>query len=261
MCGRFGFFELRYFLDRLRQLELPFEENEHYGFMPGYNIAPESTITVLLGNEGSNVLSNAHWGLIPHWAKALPKVRPINARAESLGVKPYFRHMLNHRHCLIPASGFYEWSAVRDASDASDASPKSSDMRDASEKQSSDTRNASVKKQPWYIHRADGLPMAFAGLWDTWEPTGREKPAVTSCTIITTAANREMRPIHERMPVILEPETWRLWLEPETGFAEKLLKPAAEGILELYPVSTRMNNPQYIRKDCIEKLDASVQGK
>jgi len=234
MCGRFGFFELRYFLDRLRELELPFEENEHYGFMPGYNIAPESTITVLLGKKGSNVLSNAHWGLIPHWAKALPKVRPINARAESLGVKPYFRHMLNHRHCLIPASGFYEWS----------------DMRDAS-----------VKKQPWYIHRADGHPMAFAGLWDTWEPTGREKPAVTSCTIITTAANREMRPIHERMPVILEPETWRLWLEPETGFAEKLLKPAAEGILELYPVSTRMNNPQYIRKDCIEKLDASVQGK
>lgn len=234
MCGRFGFFELRYFLDRLRQLELPFEENEHYRFMPGYNIAPESTITVLLGNEGSNVLSNAHWGLIPHWAKALPKVRPINARAESLGVKPYFRHMLNHRHCLIPASGFYEWSAVRDAS---------------------------VKKQPWYIHRADGHPMAFAGLWDTWEPTGREKPAVTFCSIITTAANREMRPIHERMPVILEPETWRLWLEPETGFAEELLKPAAEGILELYPVSTRMNNPQYIRKDCIEKLDASVQGK
>ncbi len=234
MCGRFGFFELRYFLDRLRQLELPFEENEHYSFMPGYNIAPESTITVLLGEDGSNVLSNAHWGLIPHWAETMPKVRPINARAESINVKPYFRHMFNRRHCLIPASGFYEWSAARDASDAS------------------------VKKQPWYIRRAEGHPMAFAGLWDTWQPPDPERPSVTSCTIITTAANRAMRPIHERMPAILEPETWRLWLEPGKGLAEELLKPAADGILELYRVSTRMNNPQYIRKDCIERLDESA---
>ncbi len=229
MCGRFGFFELRYFLDVLRQLELPFEKDNHYRFTPGYNIAPESTITVLLGDEGTNLLSNAHWGVIPHWAESMPKVRPINARAESLGMKPYFRHMLNRRHCLIPASGFYEWSAEQ---------------------------NAKIK-HPWFIHRSDGRPMALAGLWDRWQPPDPEKPPITSCTIITTAANRPMRAIHDRMPVILEPETWRLWLEPEKSAAIGLLKPAAEGILELYRVSTRVNNPQYIRKECIERLEES----
>ena len=263
MCGRFGFFELRYFLDVLRQLELPFEKDNHYRFTPGYNIAPESTITVLLGDEGTNLLSNAHWGVIPHWAESMPKVRPINARAESLGMKPYFRHMLNRRHCLIPASGFYEWSAERNGSDKwseqRNAIAKSSATRDASDK-SSATRDASAK-HPWFIHRSDGRPMALAGLWDRWQPPDPEKPPITSCTIITTAANRPMRAIHDRMPVILEPETWRLWLEPEKSSAVGLLNPAAEGILELYRVSTRVNNPQYIRKECIERLEESPERK
>jgi len=249
MCGRFAFFELLRFLDELRETAFPYVRDEHYRFMPGYNIAPESTITVLLGgDEGQNVLSNAHWGVIPHWAESMPKVRPINARAESLGTKPYFRHMLNRRHCLIPASGFYEWSAERNGSVKNEWSV----VRNGSDK-SSDTRDASAK-QPWFIHRADGRPMALAGLWDRWQPPDPEKPPLASCTIVTTAANRQMRAVHDRMPVILEPESWRLWLEPEKSAAVGLLKPAAEGILELYRVSRKINNPQYIRKDCIEPL-------
>jgi len=238
MCGRFGFFELRYFLDQLRQLELPFEEEEHYRFMPGYNIAPDSTITVLLGDEGVNVLANAHWGLVPHWAETIPKIRPVNARSESLGTKPYFRHMLDRRHCLIPASGFYEWSAARDAS------PKSSAMRDAN-----------VNKQPWYIHRADKRPMALAGLWDRWQPKDERESPLISCTIITTQANAEMQSIHERMPVILEQESWQEWLKANGKAATYLLRPAADGIIESYRVSRKINNPRYIRKDCIEPFN------
>lgn len=226
MCGRFGFFELRYFIEQLRQLELPFVEAEEFSFRPGYNIAPDTDIAALLGDHGSCTLSLAHWGLIPHWAKAMPKVRPINARAESLAAKPYFRHMLNRRHCLIPASGFYEWK-----------------------------RTGGPKKQPWYIHRNDGRPMAFAGLWDSWQPPETGEPPVVSCTIITTAANRKMQPVHDRMPVILEPVHWKQWLETGTPGALELLVPAEEGTLDIYPVSTKVNNPQYVRRDCIERVE------
>ncbi|WP_076791450.1 SOS response-associated peptidase [Chlorobium sp. KB01] len=227
MCGRFGFFELKYFIEQLRQLELPFEEEEGFVFHPGYNIAPESRIVTLLAESGRYTLAEAHWGLIPHWAREMPKVRPINARAESLSVKPYFRHMLNRRHCLIPASGFYEWQ-----------------------------RSGGAKKQPYYIHRVDGRPMAFAGLWESWQPVDAAEAPVRSCTIITTRANHQMAPVHDRMPVILEPENWRQWLQAGKPGAEKLLEPSGEGTLDIYPVSTRVNNPQYIRRDCITHLDA-----
>ncbi|MBN1278834.1 MAG: SOS response-associated peptidase [Chlorobium sp.] len=244
MCGRFGFFELRYFVDRLRQLELPFEQDKEYRFMPGYNIAPESIITVLIGEEYANVLRNALWGLIPHWAQSLPKVRPINARSESLDSKPYFRYMLNHRHCLIPASGFYEWNG------------KSKNERSCKHEGKQAEKNKEPK-QPFYIHRADGQPMAFAGLWDIWQPPDPEKKAVTSCTIITTEANADMLPVHERMPVIVEPKNWGLWLQADKGVALDLLKPAEKGVLDIYPVSARINNPQYIRKDCIVPLSGN----
>jgi putative SOS response-associated peptidase YedK len=223
MCGRFAFFELLRFLDELGEAGVPFVRDEFYHFMPGYNIAPESTLTVLLGDGDVNVLSNAHWGLVPHWAESMPKVRPVNARAESIGKKPYFRHMLNRRHCLIPASGFYEWSEPRNAS----------------------------PRHPFYIHRTDGRPMALAGLWDRWQPPGEERPPLTSCTIITTAANPDMRPIHQRMPVILEPETWQEWLDAGDSSAARLLRPAEAGVIGFHRVSRRINNPQYIRKDGI----------
>ncbi|NTV98752.1 MAG: SOS response-associated peptidase [Chlorobiaceae bacterium] len=226
MCGRFGFFELKYFIEMLRQLELPFKEAERYHFNPGYNIAPESRVTVLLGDDESCLLTNARWGLIPRWSEQIPKVRPVNARAESLDVKPYFRHSLERNHCLVPASGFYEWRQL-----------------------------SGGKKQPWYIHRADNSPMAFAGLWETWQPPEAASEPVISCTIVTTKANREMRAIHDRMPVILEQENWKTWLHAANPRNRTLLVPPDDGILELYPVSSKVNNPRYIRKDCIERED------
>jgi putative SOS response-associated peptidase YedK len=163
--------------------------------------------------------------MTPHWAKELPKVRPINARAESLAQKPYFRHMLHRHHCLIPASGFYEWK-----------------------------RSAGPKKQPWYIHRSDGTPMAFAGLWDTWQPPEGGALPVVSCTIITTEANHTIKSVHDRMPVILEPEHWKVWLDAGTPDAVKLLVPTGEDKLDIYPVSVKVNNPRYNSRDVIEQI-------
>ena len=226
MCGRFGFYELKYFLDLLRQLELPFEENQDYPQTNRYNIPPETDIITLQASHGPYKLTAARWGLIPRWAKELPKIRPINARAESLFTKPYYRHLAGRNHCLIPASGFYEWERIE-----------------------------GKKKQPWYIHRADGLPMAFAGLWDTWKPKNTEEPAITTCTIITTAANEQIATLHDRMPVILEPENWKTWLEADPGNLQKILVPADNGILDIYPVSTQVNNARYQGSNCIEQVE------
>lgn len=222
MCGRFVFFELNYFIRQLHQYELPFIQEQEIDFAANYNIAPETDIITLLSDHSKYTLTLAHWGLIPHWAKAMPKVRPINARAETLAIKPYFRHMLNRTHCIIPASGFYEWKPT-----------------------------SQKKKQPYYIHQKNGNPMAFAGLWDIWKADA-SAPPIVSCTIITTDANREMKFVHDRMPVILEPEHWKKWLEAGTPGAGELLRPAKDGSLDIYPVSTKINNPQYIQHDSIE---------
>ena len=225
MCGRFGFFELAFFIEQLRQLELPFEEGPGFSYRQNWNIAPESGIVTLLGDHGQYLLTIARWGLIPHWSATLPKIRPINARADSLASKPFFRHMLHRRHCLIPASGFYEWKAT-----------------------------GGPRKEPWYLHRADGKPMAMAGLWDEWRKPGSDDLPVVSCTIITTGANRQMKPVHDRMPVILEPENWKGWLESGNPDALKLLRPAKDSILDLYPISTKVNNPSNSGAECIQKL-------
>lgn len=224
MCGRFGFFELKYFIDLLRQLELPFEEEKELENAGRYNIAPETDIITLQADHGPSMLASARWGLIPHWAKEMPKIRPINARAESLLTKPYYRHLAGRNHCLVPASGFYEWQRIE-----------------------------GKKKQPYYIHRADGRPMAFAGLWDTWKPKDQPGEIITSCAIITTCANEKMAPLHDRMPVVLEPENWKKWLEAKPGAMPELLVPAENGVLDMYPVSTRLNNPRFQERICIER--------
>ncbi|HWQ25434.1 MAG TPA: SOS response-associated peptidase [Chlorobaculum sp.] len=227
MCGRFGFFELSQFIEQLRQLSLPFEEAEGFSYRQSWNIAPESPVVALLGDHGRYMLGIARWGLIPHWANSMPKVRPINARADSLAAKPFFRHMLNRHHCIVPASGFYEWKSV-----------------------------AGATREPWYIRRRDGQPMAMAGLWDEWQPRhGPSSPPIVSCTIITTEANPEMKPIHSRMPVILEQKEWNSWLESGNPSAMELLDAADEGALELYPVSTRVNNPRNNDMGCTVRIE------
>ena len=147
---------------------------------PRWNVAPTDEVyAVARSSKGPTRLGTFTWGLVPFWAKA-PSIgsRMINARAESLLDKPAFRRPLERYRCIVPADGFYEWEAVE----------------------------GSKKKQPWYIHRADGDVLAFAGLWSSWRPTkGSDEGRQTSSTIVTTEANEAVRPNHDRMPVVLPP--------------------------------------------------------
>lgn len=172
------------------------------------------------------------WGLIPSWAKDR-KIgsKMINARAETLGEKPAFKGVFRKHRCIIPMDGFYEWQAATENSPL-DAKGK-------------------PRKQPMYIHRIDGEPLAVAGLWARWkDPAIKEVDDVSdawlhSATVVTTSANATMRPVHDRMPVILPRSVWAEWLDPEMHDTERLaglLVPAADDILTMHPVSTDVNN-------------------
>jgi putative SOS response-associated peptidase YedK len=154
-----------------------------------------------------------HWGLVPSWSKGLDKrYTMINARAETVASKPAYRAPFRRHRCLIPADGFYEWHEENG-------------------------------KQPYYIRRVDKTPLAFAGLWDHWDDG--EGDHIESCTIIVCAVNKLMRPIHERMPVILKADLFDAWLESDdTDYMQALLQPYEETDLEMYPVSRKVNNPK-----------------
>ncbi len=193
---------------------------------PRYNIAPTQDVPVVLKivveDEGRRVLTAARWGLVPPWAED-PGVgsRLINARAEAVAEKPAFRSAFRHRRCLIPADHFFE----------------------------SEQRGPRGAKQAYAIRRRDRQPFAFAGPWEEWHPKGEKaggEEALRTCTIITTEANSVMAPVHHRMPVIVAPEEYDRWLDPETPLEElkALLRPAPDDWLEAYPVSRRVNDPR-----------------
>ena len=199
MCGRFVLNSER---NRLAA---------HYGltdvpaFTGGYNIAPSAFVPVVrLDKEREAAI--CHWGFIPHWVKE-PVLKPINARAETLTGKPYFRDAFRQRRCLVPADGYYEW------------------------------RTENGGKQPYFIRMKGTDLLSFAGLWSSW--LGPDGP-VESCVIITTAAKEELADIHDRMPVILEPDDYDAWL---ADGGQDLLRPC-EGEMEANPVSSRVNNPR-----------------
>lgn len=178
MCGRYALYGPS---SRLREhFEVDFDQ---IGFVPHYNIAPRQPAPVIRWEAGTHTLAVLRWGLVPSWAKddAIGN-RLINARAETAAEKPAFRAAFKTRRCLVPCNGFYEWAATGDG------------------------------KQPYFIRLKGGEPMALGGLWEHWRaPTGE---ALESFTILTIAANERIASIHERMPVILPPETWGLWLNP-----------------------------------------------
>ena len=171
-------------------------------------------------NQGQRVLDLVRWGLVPPWAKALAVGdRMINARAESLLSNAYKRPF-ERRRCIVPADGFYEWQAVE----------------------------GRKQRQPWFIRRRDGEPIAFAGLWSIWHDRklGDDAPRVRSCTIITTEPNDLMREIHDRMPVMIAEADWDTWLDPDNHDVEalgRLLVPAPSEELERWPVTTLVNKP------------------
>ncbi len=222
MCGRYALTTPASVLARVFQLTLDFDVT------PRYNVAPTQEVIVVRPGGKSRSLATMRWGLIPSWAKdASIGNRMINARAETVAEKPAFRTALKRRRCIIPASGFFEWQKI-----------------DAK------------RKQPFYLERADGEPLALAGLWESW--TDPEGNTVESFTIITTESNEQVSKVHDRMPVILEPESFAAWLDPENQDVtaiQSLLKPAAEGILTMRPVSTLVNKPANDLPEVLRPLD------
>ena len=195
---------------------------------PRFNIAPTQYAPVLLRDESEDVLEMRRWGLIPGWALD-PAIgnRMINARAETVREKPAFRRLFQRRRCLVPATGFYEWQKV------------------------------GTRKVPHYIHATTGEMLTFAGLWDQWNPEDAEP--VYTYTILTTAANGFMRPLHERMPVIVAPDDRARWLDPaaETDELAELLRPADEEALKAHPVSTLVNAPGNDTPECVAPFAAA----
>jgi putative SOS response-associated peptidase YedK len=234
MCGRYSTGQLSLPL-LAEQFKADPAEAEAAGHQPNWNITPTSNVLVVTsatepeagdgGGETSRRLRRLKWGLVPSWAKdSSVGNRMINVRAESVTDKPTFKRLLASTRCILPADGFYEWQ---------DLGP---DPEAKGRKRS--------RKQPFYITTRDGAPLAIAGLWTTnkhADPTG----PVETCTILTTSANKLMSTIHHRMPVLLAPETWDTWLDPELDDVEtlaRLLVPAPDDLLQLWPVDPAVNS-------------------
>ncbi len=176
---------------------------------PRYNVAPTQEVPAIIREEGRNILVPLHWGLVPFWAKD-KKIgsRIINAHMETLATKPAFRPAIKHRRCLIPANAFYEW------------------------------KEEGGHKQPYYITPKPEAPFAFAGIWEVWD---KEDPPYRSFALITTDAAPSIENIHNRMPVILKPEFFEAWLDPDSKNPMELLETGMVREMKYYPVSTRVN--------------------
>ena len=186
---------------------------------PRYNVCPTNSVAVVTSDAGQRRLRMMRWGFLPHWYKS-PTDGPliINARADTVAVKPAFRDAIRSRRCLIPASGFYEWSA-----------------------------GAAGARLPWHITRADGVPMAVAGLWQDWGD-------LATCAMVTTEAGPNLTHVHDREPVILAPQDWPLWLG-ETGHgAATLMHATAAGVLSSHRVGVAVNSNRAAGPQLIEEL-------
>jgi len=195
---------------------------------PRYNIAPTQEVAVIRrhGGTGARSLDFLRWGLIPFWAKD-PTIgsRLINARSETVADKPSFRNAFKKRRCLVAADGYYEWKKEKEG-----------------------------PKQPYYIHLVGGQPFAFAGLWEHWEG---EDGAIDSCTLLTIEPNELMAQIHNRMPVILHPGDYDLWLDSDIKEPVRLaplLAPYEAEYMEACPVSRFVNSPSNDSPRCIEAV-------
>ena len=222
MCGRYTL------TSSSKTLAEAFDLSTPPPVAPRYNIAPSQPIAAIRTNfKGDREFTFMLWGMIPFWLKSPTDKgpRPINARAETLAEKTMFKGPLRHRRCLIPADGFYEWQKVGQT------------------------------KRPHYIHYPDLRPFAFAGLWSLWSgPNGEE---LDSCTIVTTAANENIQTIHTRMPVILPPDYYDAWLDPQqqsTTAAIELLQNTNRDAMRIAEVSTSIDNPSNDLPECLEPV-------
>jgi putative SOS response-associated peptidase YedK len=236
MCGRYASARKRQ--DLLEEFRID-RDRVSADLEPDYNVAPTKPVYAVLtrsqrepgegggpeagADDVARELRVVRWGLVPFWAKD-PSIgsRMINARVETVDVKPAFRRAFAKRRCLLPADGFYEWLKVQD--------------------------QGKVRKQPYYIHRADNGVLAFAGLYELWRdksaPEDHPQAWLWTSVIITTRAEDEVGHIHERMPMVIDPTRWDDWLDPantEASHLHALLAPASASGLATYPVGTDVN--------------------
>ena len=217
MCGRYSLTRpIKTIAEHFGAREIPWEAP------PRYNVAPSQILPVVIQGPEGRRLDRMRWGLVPSWARS-PEIgnRMINARSETVTEKPAFRNSFKSRRCLVPADGFYEW------------------------------RREAEGKTPYYIRLKTGDLFAFAGLWAEWNANGTP---LRTYTILTAPANRRLQPLHERMPVILLPGQYDLWMQagapPDS--LKSLLAPLEQDLLEFYPVSRHVNSPKNDDPECLQ---------
>jgi putative SOS response-associated peptidase YedK len=247
MCGRYA--SSRKPDDLVEEFEIDKVEVKE-PLQPDYNVAPTKQVYAVLqrpidpddkDGPSERQLRSLRWGLVPFWAKD-PAIgnKMINARMETVQEKPAFRRPFAARRCLLPADGYYEWYATEQK-----------------------TKGGKPLKQPFFIHPADGSVMAMAGLYEIWKDPTRDdddpQRFAWTCTVLTTRAEDAVGHIHDRMPLLVEPERYAAWLDPSVSDADelkKLLVPAAPGRLEAYPVTTQVNNVRNNGPDLLDALPA-----
>jgi putative SOS response-associated peptidase YedK len=227
MCGRYRLSRRKEVLDQYFDMHSGDEQWE-----PRYNIAPTQSVPVVRqnGEDSSRELCVLKWGLVPSWATD-PSVGAsmINARSETAATKPAFRDALRLRRCLIPTDGFYEWKRMGKA------------------------------RQPYCFEVNGGELFAFAGIWDCWRD--RNGTAMETCSILTTTANSVTRIVHDRMPVILNPDSYDLWLDPgmkDVSEVSELLRPYDARLMRCYPVSSRINSAVNDDEECSRRVEPAV---
>lgn len=195
--------------------------------VPRYNVCPTQPVAAVVSRDGARHYGPMRWGLIPRWYKH-PTDGPLlfNARGETLAEKPAFAESAGRRRCLIPATGFYEWTKEGEA------------------------------RMPWFIHRTDGAAMVFAGVWQAW--MGPQGARIATCAVVTCAATGTMATLHDRVPVIVQPQDWAKWLGEEGHGAARLMQPLPDGALTAYRVGTAVNSNRSEGSELIEPFgDAS----
>ena len=191
--------------------------------VPNFNVCPTTQVSVVSLMGGARRLGPMRWGFVPRWYKAIndgPLL--INARAETIVEKPAFREACRTRRCLVPMDGFYEWHRAGD------------------------------KKLPYFVTHADGAPLVCAGIWQNWEDEGE---ALASFAIVTTSAPAPLSEIHNRCPVVIEPDQWGKWLGEDGHGAARLMVPPADGALKMHRVSTDVNSNRASGPHLIEPIE------
>jgi len=226
MCGRYTYYSTSEIVEEFGLIPKDIPQLEL--FKDNYNVTPGSEMPVMVRGKQEHILEQMIWGLIPVWSKSeTTGLKLINARKEGLFEKSMWKRLVKNHRCVVPARGFYEWKKLDDGT-----------------------------KQPFYITPSKGTVFAFAGLWDDWKsPSGQ---IIRTYTIITTAPNKEMSDVHNRMPAILTKEQSDIWLSPlelTQSQVDDILTPSPDGSVALAKVSKDVNNPRNNREDLIYPLD------